>query len=297
MAERIDFRDQIAKNRRNSLILMVSIFLVFMLLSYVIAMVYDPSMVFLFLIIGIVFSLVYIVAGYNKSADIALASVKAKPAEGPEYRRLRGMVEGLAIASGLPKPKVYVMDRPDINAFATGKDPEHAVVCVTSGSMKKLTDSELEAVLAHEMSHIANYDIRFVTLVAVLVGMVAIISEVFLRSLWFTGGSRDNDRNNIVFLIIGIALAILAPIVVKLVQLAISRKREFMADAGAVKLTRYNESLIGALKKISAESGKPVKTPKAVAPMFFADPLKSKVKGLFMTHPPAEQRIAVLEKM
>lgn len=146
-------------------------------------------------------------------------------------------------------PKLYVMEDSNINAFASGRDPKHAVICVTTGSLDKLSKQELEGVLAHELSHIANYDIRFMTLVAIMVGMVAIISEIFLRSLWFKGSSDDDSKANLIFMIIGIVLAIVAPIVVQLVQLAISRKREYVADAYAVKFMRTPTGLIGALKK------------------------------------------------
>jgi len=181
-----------------------------------------------------------------------------------------------------------------INAFASGRDPEHAVVCVTKGALEKLEKRELEGVLAHELGHIASYDMRYMTLVAVMVGMVAIISQIFLRSLWFRGG-RGGDKNNAIFMIIAIALAVLAPIVVYLVQMSISRKREFSADASAVKFTRYPDGLIKALKKIKVDSASVEKkqVSKAMAPLFFANPFKN----VGRTHPPLDQRIAVLERM
>ncbi|MCL5730417.1 MAG: M48 family metalloprotease, partial [Candidatus Pacearchaeota archaeon] len=176
----------------------------------------------------------------------------------------------------------------------SGRDPAHAVVCVTRGALDNLEKRELEGVLAHELSHVANYDIRYMTFAAVMVGIIAIISEIFLRSFWLRGG--DNDRSKGVFIIIGIVLAIIAPIVVGLVQLAISRKREYTADASAVKFTRYPNGLIGALEKIknqedSAKNEKRVS--RAIAPLFFTSPLKN----LASTHPPLEKRIALLKKM
>lgn len=189
-------------------------------------------------------------------------------------------------------PKLYIMDSPQINAFASGRDPKHAVVSVTRGSLEKLDKKELEGVLAHELSHIANYDIRYMTFAAVMVGMIAIISEIFLRSLWFRSSDNDN-RGNAIFLILGIVLAILAPIAVTLVQLAISRRREYAADASAVKFTRYPRGLIEALKKIKEENQPEKKVAKAIAPLFFANPLSN----LASTHPPIEKRIEVLERM
>ncbi|MEK6826882.1 MAG: M48 family metallopeptidase, partial [Nanoarchaeota archaeon] len=189
-------------------------------------------------------------------------------------------------------PKLYIMNSEQINAFASGRNPEHAVVCVTEGALKKLDKKELEGVLAHELGHVGSYDIRYMTLVAVIVGMISIISEIFLRSLWFRGNSDDN-KGNAIFVIIGIVLAILAPIVVYFVQLAISRKRELNADASAVKFTRYPPGLIGALKKIKLENQPEKKINKAVAPLFFANPFKN----IGSTHPDIDKRIAVLEKM
>ena len=194
--------------------------------------------------------------------------------------------------------ELYIMENSQINAFASGRDPQHSIVCVTTGALEKLKREELEGVLAHELSHIANFDIRFMTLTAVLVGMIAIISEIFLRSLWFRGGSdRDSGKAGAILMVIGILLAILAPIFVQLVQLAISRKREYTADASAVKFTRTTTGLIGALKKIKGSTIGKNETKgisKAVAPLFLSNPFGSEMLG---THPAIEKRIEVLEKM
>lgn len=294
--QRLSFRDEIAKNKRNSYFLVTTILIVFLALTYTIAAIIGGDLFFIILIIGIAISITYIVIGFYKSADIAIKSANAKPATQSQYREYHNIVEGLCLASGLPKPKLYIMQNQQINAFASGRDPQHAVVCVTEGALQKLTKQELEGVLAHELSHIANYDIRFMTLTAVLVGMIAIISEIFLRSLfWSSLSRRGNDRNNnnAILMIIGIALAILAPIIVALVQLAISRKREYAADSSAVKFTRTPTGLIGALKKI--KNNAPMKMSGAVAPLFIAKPSKS--KEWFSTHPPLSDRIAKLEKM
>ena len=302
---RIDFRDQIAKNKRKSFFLMVIIFIVFVLLAYVISMAFAPGYFFIIMIFAIIISMIYILISYYNSDKIAIASVKAKPASSTEYRDYYNLVEGITIASGLPMPKLYVMPSTQINAFASGRDPKHAVVCVTEGALQKLERRELEGVLAHELGHVKNFDIRYMTLVSVMVGMIAIISEIFLRSLFFSsvGGGRGDGEGNkaqIIFIILGIVLAILAPIVVGLVQLSISRKREYSADASAVKFTRYPQGLIGALKKIKKDYEQPVitnkksvKPSKALAPMFFANPFKN----LASTHPPIDDRIKALERM
>jgi heat shock protein HtpX len=292
--ERISFYDQIAANKRKSYFLMFLIFLVFLLLGYAISKVYTAMSFFSIMILAIIISIFYLMISYYNSDKIALASVNAKPANRNECRQYYDSVEGLTIASGLPMPKLYVMQNEQINAFATGRDPKNAVVCVTTGALQKLNKQELEGVLSHEMSHIANFDIRFMTLVAVMVGMIAIISEIFLRSMWFKSSDRDS-KGSAIFLIIGLVLAILAPIVVQLVQLSISRKREFTADATAVKFTRTPTGLIGALKKI--KNDKPMKVSGAMKSLFMSDPARSKIQNLFSTHPDINERIKILEKM
>lgn len=298
MIDRISFYDQISKNKRNSVLLLIFIFIVLVALAYVIGMVYQDYFYFI-MILGIIISISYIVIGYYNSDKIAIASVKAIPADRNQYRQYYNSVEGLTLASGMPMPRLYIMQNSEINAFATGRNPQKAVICVTTGALEKLNKQELEGVLAHELSHVASYDIRFMTLVAVLVGMIAIISELFLRSLWFKSSDRES-KGNAVFMLLGILLAILAPIVVSLVQLAISRKREYAADASAVKFTRYPVGLMNALKKIKNEQvpiQETKKVNKAVASLFISDPFKRKISGLFSTHPPIDERIKILENM
>jgi len=291
MEKRIDFRDQISRNKTKSVFLMISIFVVLVLFGYVISFAFDPGFFFIIMIFSIIFSVGYLLVSFYNSDKIAIASVKAKKASREHYKEYYNLVEGLTIASGIPMPKLYIMDSGQINAFASGRDPQHAVVCVTKGAIEKLDKRELEGVLAHELGHIASYDMRYMTLVAVMVGMIAIVSQIFLRSLWFRGG---NDKDKLIFIVIGIIMAILAPIVVYLVQMAISRKREFVADASAVKFTRYPGGLIRALKKIKTDVVQPEKKiSKAVAPLFFSNPFK----GLSSTHPPIKRRIEVLERM
>jgi heat shock protein HtpX len=305
--ERISFYDQIQLNKRYSWLLIILVFLmvasISLVFSLIFARAYGVGGMLLFLMFATVFNIGYILLTYYKSADIALSSVSAHKAEGPEYQQLRNIVEEMSIAGGMPEPEVYVMPSPDINAFATGRDPEHSVVCVTDGALKKLSRDELQGVIAHELTHIRNYDIRFVTLVAVMVGLVSILSHMFLRSMWYSSmGRRGRGRagGGAAFLILaGVLLSIFAPLIVKLVQLAISRKREYMADAGAVELTRYPLGLVGALKKIRDEwkAGLKTQVNAAVAPMFIEDPTKNRLVDLFNTHPPIEDRIKVLEAM
>lgn len=299
MADRILFYDQISKNKRNSVILMFLIILVIVALGAAIGLAMGEEYFFIILAAASVISILYVWIGFYNSDKIALASVGARKADPVKHRMFYNSVESMALASGMPMPGVYVMPGNQINAFATGRDPQHGVICVTEGALEKLDKRELEGVIAHEIGHIANYDIRFMTLTAVLVGMIAIISEIFLRSLWFSGGRGGKDKGNAIFLVIGIILAILAPIAVYLVQMAISRKREFTADATAVKFIRSNTGLIGALKKIKSEN-EPMKkgqVTKAVAPLFISDPFKMSASGLTATHPPIEKRISVLERM
>jgi len=292
--KRIDFRDQIARNKRKSVFLMFSVFVVLVLLGYVISLAFHPAYFFFIMIIAIIFSISYLLISYYNSHKIAIASVKATKAYKDDYKQYHDLVEGLTLASGLPKPDLYIMHSKQINAFASGRNPENAVVCVTEGALEKLDKNELEAVLAHELGHIASYDMRYMTLVAVMVGMVAIISQLFLRSLWFSGGSGGNDKSKAIFLIIGIILAIVAPIVVYIVQMSISRKREFVADASAVKFTRYPGGLIRALQKIKQDHAPPEKkVSKAVAPLFISNPFGA----IGRTHPALEKRISVLERM
>jgi len=272
---------------------MFSVFVVLVLLGYVISLAFSPEYFFFIMVIAIIFSIGYILISFYNSHKIAIASVGATKAYKDDYKQYHNLVEGLTLASGLPKPKLYVMHSQQINAFASGRNPEHAVVCVTEGALEKLDKNELEGVLAHELGHIASYDMRYMTLVAVMVGMIAIISQIFLRSLWFSGG-RGNDKSKAIFMLIGIILAILAPIVVYLVQMSISRKREFVADASAVKFTRYPDGLIRALKKIKADYvPAEKKVSKAVAPLFISNPFGK----LSNTHPSIDSRIKMLEKM
>jgi heat shock protein HtpX len=244
-----------------------------------------------------VFSIIMNIVSYWFSDKIVLRLAGAKEAERADYFDLYTTVENLSITAGLPMPKVYVVEDPAPNAFATGRNKEHAVVAVTTGLLGMMNKTELEGVIAHELSHIGNKDMLLSTVVVVLVGFVSIVSDIFMRRMIW--GGRDDDReggSSGLLMILGIVFAILTPIIATLIQLAISRKREFLADASGALLTRYPEGLASALEKISAY-GRPIShQSSAIAHLYLADPnpKASRLAKLFMTHPPAEERIAVL---
>lgn len=296
---KVSFYDQIAKNKRNSILLSILIFSFLVALIYVISLIFAPEVSIIFLVFAFVFIAVYIYGSYNYGDRVVLSATKAKPVaeDDRRYVHLNNVVDGLSIAAGIPRPKVYVIESDDINAFATGKDPQHASIAVTTGLLKNLKRDEIEGVIGHELSHIKNYDIRFATLIAVLVGLVAIISYMFLRS-WRFGGRRGRDDKGVgLIIVIGFILAIVAPIIVRLVQLAISRRREFLADASSAKLTRYPDGLANALEKIKNINKGKMNISEAVSHLFISDPNRSRLDQLYATHPPIEERIKVLRAM
>ncbi|MEA2007136.1 MAG: M48 family metallopeptidase [Patescibacteria group bacterium] len=257
------------------------------------------------LYIAVFFALLMNLISYWYSDKIVLAISGAKEVSRDNAREIYNLVENLCITAGLPIPKIYIIPDPAPNAFATGRDPEHAVVALTTGIVEKLEKRELEGVIAHELSHIGNKDILLGTVVTVLVGFVALLSDFFLSWTWFGGGRRSNREGGgqlqVVMMVIALVLAILAPIAATLMQLAISRKREFLADADGALLTRFPGGLASALEKISADSGVLRRANKATAHMYIVNPLRGKsAKGfakMFMTHPPAQERIKRLRDM
>jgi heat shock protein HtpX len=256
---------------------------------------------------GIFVSLISSIGSYFYSDKIVLFTTGAKPASKEEYFDFYTVTENLAIAAGLPMPKLYVMQDRSMNAFATGRDPKHAVVCATTGILENLNRSELEGVIAHELSHIKNYDILLSSLVAVLVGTVAFISDWIMRSLWW-GGMRNNDdddngsaRSPFMLVLLIVAL-ILAPLVATIIQLAVSRKREFLADASGALVTRNPDALARALEKIGTQSIPTRHATTSTAHLFISNPFKTGkagnfVSNLFSTHPPIEERIRILRSM
>jgi heat shock protein HtpX len=238
---------------------------------------------------------------YFYSDKLVIATTGAQPVRKADNPELYNIVENLAIGAGMPMPALYIMHDPSPNAFATGRDPEHAAVAVTTGILERLNRTELEGVLAHELSHVKNFDTRLMAITAILVGFVSIFADMFMRSMWFGGRNRDN-RSGAIFLVLGIVFAILSPFIASLIQLAVSRKREFLADASGALLTRYPDGLANALEKISADP-RPVRTASnATAHLFIINPFKGKesgawLAGLFNTHPPIEERIKILRSM
>ncbi|MBI3577679.1 M48 family metallopeptidase [Candidatus Gottesmanbacteria bacterium] len=272
------------------------------LIGYVLgqALGYGTSWMWIAVAISVVSSLV----SYYWGDKMVLAMSGARPADRKRDFDFFTVAENLALASGIPKPKLYVIDDTAMNAFATGRDPQHAVVCATSGILDKLERRELEGVIAHELSHVKNYDTRLMAVVAVLVGTVAFLADMFMRSLWWGGGrDRDEDRGgNAIFLVVGIVLALVSPIVATLIQLAISRRRELLADASGAYLTRYPEGLARALEKLVKDKEVLEAASNATAHLYIVNPFKGKnfgawFSGLFDTHPPIEERIKLLRAM
>jgi len=302
-----------AANRTKSAVVVVGFFVFFALVVWVLSSAmgyyfgYEPGglgMVGIALILSGLMSL----GGYYYSDKIVLSISNAKPADRSEHFDFYTSAENLAMAAGIPKPKLYVIDDSAPNAFATGRNPDKAVVVATTGLLQKLDRTELEGVIAHELTHIKNYDTRLMAVVAVLVGTVALLADWFFRVSYFGGGRRSRDKESgglaALFIVLGIVFAILSPIIAQLIQLAISRRREFMADAGSVAITRQPSGLMSALEKISSDHEPLEAANKATAHLYIANPFKDKIGGavgsfakLFNTHPPVEERISELQKM
>jgi len=271
-------------------------------LGTVISIIFDS---FWFLLIFGIIAMVYIIASYYNSDKIITGISRAKPASEQKYKQLHNIIEEMSLAAGLPKPKVYIIEDTAINAFATGRDPKHSVVCVTTGCLTRLNRAELTGVVAHEMSHIKNYDIRVMTMAAILVGVAVLLSDFLLRMFLFGGiGRSRGGKDGCIFIIaaiaVGLILAILTPVIAQLIKFAISRKREYLADASAVQLTRYPQGLASALNKIDHDKEPLEAANKATAHLYIANPLKGQkilMKGLFSTHPPIKKRIMKLKKM
>lgn len=286
------------ENIRKTWLLMTTFLIVVIAIGFLISRYYgNPNILYGF----VMFSMIMNIVSYWYSDKIALSIARARPATREQYFDLYTMVENLAITAGLPTPKIFVIEDPSPNAFATGRNKNNSVIAVTTGLLSIMNKTELEGVIAHEMSHIGNRDMLVATVAVVLAGFVSIVSDMFMRSMIF-GGSRDNEnRGGGILAIVGIILAILAPLFASLLQFAISRKREYLADASGALLTRYPEGLASALEKIS-QYGKPMKVQSnAIAHLYIANPLGSgnfskKIGNLFSTHPPVEDRIKRLRE-
>jgi heat shock protein HtpX len=306
--------EQIAKNKRRT----------FVLLFFFVALIAAAAIAFDFLLgfglIGVAFAIVFAIAmawgSYFYSDRVALAASRARPADGPEYQRYHNLVEGLCIAAGLPKPRLYVVDDPAPNAFATGRNPKHAALAVTTGLLDQMNRVELEGVIAHELSHVKNYDILVSTVAVTAVGAIALLSDLGLRFMWFGGrgdrrDSADSGNLGIILVILAFALLVLAPFIALLMQFAMSRRRELLADASGVQLTRYPPGLISALEKLKNDKAVVHHATRATAQMWIESPLDrgqgedgegegkkgSWLNRAFDTHPPLEERIRILKEM
>ncbi|HNW96650.1 MAG TPA: M48 family metallopeptidase [Candidatus Paceibacterota bacterium] len=300
---------QQSKNIRKTWLLMGLFLVLIIVLGWFLSEYYQSPQILYFCV---AFSVGMNIISYWFSDKVVLGLTHAKPVEHNDNPELYHIVENLCITAGLPIPKIYILPEAAINAFATGRDKEHAVVAVTQGALQKLNKNELEGVIAHELSHIGNYDILLQTVVVVLVGLISVISDIFIRAR-FWGGSRDNDNDSggqlgSIVMLLGLIFIILSPIIAKLIQLAISRKREFLADASGSLLTRYPEGLASALEKISNDTTPMRFSSQATSHLFIATPIptrknatsddkKIKRTSLFDTHPPVGERIKILRDM
>ncbi len=286
--------EEVRKNKLQSSLIMIAFVLFISFSVYFLTLAFDlgPD----YFLFAALFSVLASIGSYFYGDKVVLSLNKAKPANRKDHFAFYTAAENLALAARIPVPKLYVIDSPSPNAFATGRDPDHALVCATTGLLKTLNKSEIEAVVAHELSHIKNYDIRLMMIVAVLIGSLSLL----VRSVyWGRGSSKKSSRNSSgVLAILGLFFLILSPLIGKLVQLAISRKREYLADSSAVKLTRQPSTLISALQKIHKNNQPLNSASPATAHLYIQNPFKGKkVSALFSTHPPFDQRVAALKKM
>ena len=293
--------NQISENKVKTFLIMFFFILIFSSFFFLLGKYFDSPWGYFFL--GFFISSVSSIGSYFYGDKLVLLTTGAQLANKRQFFNFYTVTENLALAAGLPMPKLYVINDPSPNAFATGRDPKHAVVCATTGLLEMMNRTELEGIIAHELSHVKNYDILLASIVAVLVGTLALISDWVIRSMWWHRGGRDDDRNNFspIFLVLFIIALILTPIIATLIQLAISRKREYLADASGVLLTRYPEGLVHALEKLKNDQLPLSHVASSTAHLFIDNPFKKKnaswLVNLFSTHPPIEERIKILKGM
>lgn len=296
--------EDIKKNKIKSGIIVAGFILVVTLIIYYVCMALDfsgPTAIF----IAMLFSILSTFASYYNSDKIILSVTKARPATLEEDTKIVHILDALMISSGLShRPRLYVVDDPQPNAFATGRNPEHSIVCVTTGLLEKLEYYELEGVIAHEMGHIKNYDILLTSVVSVMVGFLVMISDLFVRSMFWGGGRNDDDdsKGNAILMVIGLILLIISPILGKIMQMALSRNREYLADATAAEITRNPQGLISALRKLDSDPNELKTANKATANLFIVTPFREKKNGkkkagLFDTHPSIDERIEALQNI
>jgi heat shock protein HtpX len=292
--------DQIAQNKRNSWFLVFAVTLFLVLMGYLAGRYWGSG--YAGVILAVVVAVIAALTSYFSGDQVILAISRAKQIEKKDHPQLFNVVEELSIASGTPMPTIYIIDDTAPNAFATGRDPQHSSVAITTGLLEKLSRDELQGVMAHELSHVQNRDILFAMMVGVMVGSVVLISDFFLRSVFWGGGRRKskNEKGSGPLIIVALALAILAPIFAKALQLAVSRQREYLADASAAKMTRYPEGLARALEKISGDKEVLEVANRATQHLYIVNPIKpfeKRAKSFFSTHPPIEERVSRLRSM
>ena len=289
--------EDIKKNKVKTGAIIGVFIIIISLIVYYICMAFDLG--YMSILIAFIFSVSSAFLSYYNCDKIILSMNKARPATEEEFKKLNNILDSLIISSGLQhRPKLYVVDDNQPNAFATGRDPEHSVICVTTALLNRLEYYELEGVIAHELSHIANYDIRLSAIVTVLVGTIVMLSDMFTRSFVFRNNDRDSDsKGNAIIMLIGLICLIISPIFAKLLQLAVSRRREYLADATAVQFTRNPDGLISALIKISQDPNELKNASKSTAHMYISTPFRSKKTSLFSTHPATEDRIEALKNI
>ncbi|PIU21087.1 MAG: zinc metalloprotease HtpX [Candidatus Diapherotrites archaeon CG08_land_8_20_14_0_20_34_12] len=299
----MSFYEQVSANRTKTIGLFIIFFILVAFLGFIFSYFLGDTLLVLPIFMG--FSILYLLISYFAGDKIVLAISSAKEADPVKYQRFHNVAEEMAIAAGIPKPKLYVINDTAMNAFATGRDPQHSVVCATTGLLETMNRDELQGVIAHEMSHIKNFDIRVMMLTAVLVSFTVLLSDLLLRFVFY-GGLRSRDNNNksgglfLVLLVFAILLAIITPIIAQLIKFAISRSREYLADASAAELTRYPQGLASALAKISGDKEVLEAANKATAHLYIANPLKGQklwMMSLFSTHPDINDRIKRLRAM
>jgi len=300
------FHTLIARNKRNSFLLIAAFMVFFAGMGLLIGMVWGGGEPMFGVVVAVIAGIVafFLTLGrFYGGSSVLLGLSKAREIQKKDDPQLFNVVEEMCLAGGMPTPKIYLIDDTAMNAFATGRDPKHAAVAITTGLRTRLKRDELQGVMAHELSHVRHYDILYATLIAVMVGTLVMLCDVFLRSLWFGGGSRRRSRSRdregggaaqLILLIVAIVLAILAPILARIIQMALSRQREYLADAGSIELTRNPEGLAGALAKLSGDEEVLEVANRATAPLYIVHPIKKfeeRSKSIFDTHPPVKDRI------
>lgn len=292
--------DHIEKNKRATAVIIILFITIISLIGFAVGEIYDPGYGLFYTSIALIFSGVPGFVSFYNSDKIVLKISRAKKVPYEAAPDLHNLVDNMCIASGLPKPEIYMIDDTAMNAFATGRDPEHSVICFTSGIVERLEKRELEGVIAHELSHIQNYDIRLMSIVSILVGTVTLMADWLTRGTFYGGRKRSSSNSQIsgAVLIIGLVFLVLSPIIASLIKLAISRKREYLADSSAAIMTRYPQGLANALRKLAQDKEVLEVANGATAHMYINNPLKNKMMAnLFNTHPPVEERIRRLESM